>query len=438
MSSFDFTDFSSIRWSFIRGLASTSFIKILGAVLAFILQVYIARILGVKEYGVYTYLFTWMMLISLVSPGGIDKSAIRFIPKYLAENSHGKIKHFISWAQSRTFFYSIFAASLTFIVAILICENSNSSSCHAAFVAILLIPITANLQTGMEIIRAFRKMALSELSNLVIRPLLILTFITFATLLFKQKLTAYDMLLITVIGALLSLFTQFLIISKIKKPFSESEHAIQDTNYWLKTAIPLLLLASSNIILSRTDLIMLGVLEGTDSSGYYNAASRIALLVGFPLIAINAILGSIMSQLFNSKQIENLRRIIKYAAWVCFLVSVLASFFVVLLSTELLQLFGQEFTAHTKALHILVIGQVICSLAGPAGYLLIASGSQNNLSKIVAASALLNIILNLILIPMYGVVGAALSTIISLGISNLSLALVGIKKLKINPTIFQF
>ena len=98
---------------------------------------------------------------------------------------------------------------------------------------------------------------------------------------------------------------------------------------------------------------------------------------------------------------------------------------------------GDSFTAQNTTLEILMLGQIVSGIAGPAGYLLAMTGNQKILALIVLTTALLNIILNYILIPEYGTNGAAFATLSTIIITNVTMATVAIKRLKINPTIFS-
>ena len=90
----------------------------------------------------------------------------------------------------------------------------------------------------------------------------------------------------------------------------------------------------------------------------------------------------------------------------------------------LLGIFGKEFVAGTLAFLILSVGRLISSLSGPAGNILQMTGNQNIYAIILMIGAILNVVLNLILIPLYGINGAAIASMSSLIVWNLSMVLV--------------
>ena len=103
----------------------------------------------------------------------------------------------------------------------------------------------------------------------------------------------------------------------------------------------------------------------------------------------------------------------------------------------LLAIFGPEFTEAHWALKILVIGQLVNALSGSVGNLLSMTGYQNQLMLVSGCTALINLVLNAIAIPLWGTVGAALTTALTLSIWNVWLAMIVIRNLEVNPTVFS-
>ena len=89
------------------------------------------------------------------------------------------------------------------------------------------------------------------------------------------------------------------------------------------------------------------------------------------------------------------------------------------MSELLLGIFGNEFIVGKTALLILLFGQIINILCGSVGYILMMTNKQEILRNIIIFSAFLNIILNILLIPKYGINGAAISSAISVAVWNI-------------------
>jgi O-antigen/teichoic acid export membrane protein len=102
-----------------------------------------------------------------------------------------------------------------------------------------------------------------------------------------------------------------------------------------------------------------------------------------------------------------------------------------------LGLFGQEFIGAYDALIILAVGQTINALAGSVGFLLTMTQYQQIAVIVIGVSTLLNIGLNAIMIPKWGIEGSAFATAISVVFWNVTLFFFVVKKINVNASIFS-
>jgi O-antigen/teichoic acid export membrane protein len=182
---------------------------------------------------------------------------------------------------------------------------------------------------------------------------------------------------------------------------------------------------------------MLGAIRGPEEAGIYSAASRISNLVVFALIAINAILAPMVSELYHTGRMEELQRIVTLAARAIFVFTLMFSIILVVFGKFALSLFGAEFVVTYVPLLILLCGQIVNALAGSVGLIMTMTGHQNQAGAIVAVSAAVNIILNALLIPLMGLVGAAISTAFTMVLWNITMLMFVFRKLDINPTVIR-
>jgi O-antigen/teichoic acid export membrane protein len=108
----------------------------------------------------------------------------------------------------------------------------------------------------------------------------------------------------------------------------------------------------------------------------------------------------------------------------------------VLFGRTFLSWYGEEFVEAYNPMLFLVIGQVVNALCGSVGYLMTMTGNQNNVLYVVSGASILSITLNLILIPVLGATGAAISSATALSAWNIILYIIILKKLKIRASIF--
>jgi O-antigen/teichoic acid export membrane protein len=111
---------------------------------------------------------------------------------------------------------------------------------------------------------------------------------------------------------------------------------------------------------------------------------------------------------------------VKFSSKLIFWLSCPIILFIFLNSESLLRVFGYEFVNAEFSLRVLLIGQFFNILCGSVGYILMMTGNEKILRNIIISSALINIILNIILIPQFGILGAAIASAISMIIWNIT------------------
>jgi len=199
--------------------------------------------------------------------------------------------------------------------------------------------------------------------------------------------------------------------ARSKIPKADREH---DLARWLKTSFPMFLTGGFQLLLAFSDIIILGFFVEPHHLALYYAATRISTQVGTVQFSIATAVAQKMSALSATKQTAELYDLItdttRWIFWPTFLVFCV----VVVLGWPLLWLFGAEFTTAYPILLILACGALVQSSVGAAEDVLKMVGFESVEFSIKAVSTALNVILNLLFIPLWGIYGAALATSISL------------------------
>jgi O-antigen/teichoic acid export membrane protein len=221
-----------------------------------------------------------------------------------------------------------------------------------------------------------------------------------------------------------------------KRP-QASPDAQYESRDWILRALPLLLMGSMFLVNSNADILMLGTLAGSEAAGLYKAASRGAELVVFSLMAVNVPLGPAMARLYAAGDTVLLQRTVTRWARMAFApAAALAAMFVVW-GAWFLGLFGAGFVkdeAYT-ALVVLSAAQLINVGTGPVGLLLIMTKNERLAALGVSIAAISNIVLNALLIPHWGLPGAAVATAVSTVAWNIALVFLVFRRLNLNPTV---
>jgi O-antigen/teichoic acid export membrane protein len=207
------------------------------------------------------------------------------------------------------------------------------------------------------------------------------------------------------------------------------------TREWISVAIPLMLIESINIILKRTDILMLGAMAGSKTVGIYAAAVRISGLLTFGLASLNMIAAPMISQLYASKKHVELQQMLSFSAKILAVFAFPLTLVTILFGKWMLGFFGIGFDSAYTALVILVAGQLINTLSGSVGLLMAMTGHQNQSAFIMGVCFFINILLNLVFISYWGINGAALATSLSAMLWNILLLIYIRKNIDLDPTL---
>src|SRR3989304_8277959 len=172
-----------------------------------------------------------------------------------------------------------------------------------------------------------------------------------------------------------------------------------------------MLLSGSMLMITHwTNTLMLGMFRPEAEVGIFNVAVKISTSTIFTLIAINTVAAPKFAEFYGGKDIRGLKKFVQQSTklifWTSFPILLVIAFF----PSFILGIIGEEFKAGVFALLLLTIGQFISSISGSVGILLNMTGKQKVYQYIMIATAVLNIILNVLMIPKYGINGPAIVT----------------------------
>ncbi|SHE60265.1 Membrane protein involved in the export of O-antigen and teichoic acid [Psychroflexus salarius] len=204
------------------------------------------------------------------------------------------------------------------------------------------------------------------------------------------------------------------------------------TNSWffLKDSLPMMLSSSILILLGWMDTLVMGIFETDANVGIYNVSLKVASLSVFSLQAINSILAPKIAKSYAEGQTDY-KRLIAFSTKLNFMISGVIVVGIIVFHKFLLGMFGEAFTAGATILFIFCAGQIINSFSGSVGVILQMIGKQKVYQNFVLAALVINLMLTFVLTPIYGGVGAAVSTVISMVFWNIGSAIYLKRKMNI-------
>ena len=429
---------TSLRAELTRHAGGTFLLKVLGLFFQLVSGVVLARILGAEGYGIYAYPMAIVGLLSIPTVMGLPNLIVRSVAQYHANGQFALMKGLLRRAHQFVFSLSLLFAALALLFFFTFDHSKLSSSGSAAFLwALLLLPITALKQVRIAALRGLRKVLLGQIPEVVVRPILFLSFlgVTFA---FSKKSFSPQYVMLLQIFANLGSFGygtwlyMHALPTEMKTCFAKN-----DTKTWVKEALPFMFLGLAQLINQQTDILMLGIMRPMADVGVYKAVVQGSTLVTFVLASVNMAQGPQIARLWTLGDMERLQRMITISTRIIAVATLLIASILCLWGKFFLSLlFGAEFAVGITALRILCMGQIVNGFAGSVGSILNMTGFAHKSLQAVLVSAVLNIFLNILLVPPYGIQGAAVATAVSLSAWNIFLVYWVKKYTKLHSTVF--
>jgi O-antigen/teichoic acid export membrane protein len=397
-----------------KRLAGTIFIiRVLSAGLAYLSQILLARWMGGSDYGIYVYVWTWVLLLGSMMDFGISTSAQKIIPEYRASGEHALLRGFLSGSRWMTLIVSSVISMLLAALVKALSPWIGVAETMPLYIGCLTLPafVVANTQDGIA--RSHDWMRLGLMPQFIIRQALIIGFTAGAVVL-GFHLGATAAMLASAAAVWIAMIGQMIVLNRRLGGHIESGPKAYDFRGWLAISLPILLVESFYLLLSYTDVLVLQQFRPPQEVGVYFAVVKTLALVSFIHYAMSATTAHRFAEYHALGDKERLSAYVAHAIKWTFWPSLSATALLLALGKPLLWLFGSQFVGGYDIMFIAAIGLVVRSAIGPVERLLNMLGHQHICALAYALSFVMNLVLCLALVPRFGGHGAAAATSISL------------------------
>jgi O-antigen/teichoic acid export membrane protein len=208
-----------------------------------------------------------------------------------------------------------------------------------------------------------------------------------------------------------------------------------ETRTWIVVSIPLMCMTAVTYLFGRIGLLMTGGMLGSAEAGIFSAASQIALTLTFGVRSANMIAAPMISELYTTDRMDKLQEVLRVAVLGLIGFTVPLCLGLILLGKWILGFFGQDFVEGYAALVILAAGQTFNALSGSTGFMMTMTKGQNQAAYIMVLTLLVTIGLCFVLIPHWGIVGAAIGVAFGHVLRNVLMLVYVRRKLKVDPSV---
>jgi len=418
-------DFSEL----LKGSGISFILRFGGLAVGYLLTLVIANLFGAKGLGDYVLAITILRLFTLLAKLGLDTTSIRFIASFASQNKWSSIFRFRKQVVIILSFSTVIASLFMYFLAEPIADLINTNYKYIKLNAFLVLPLSF-FMLHYESLRGLKRIAefsffyvMSQALFTVVSLLIIYQFTT------TSDVPIYAYFVSVIIVSILSFLSFKYSVKKLSDGQENADLEIRSYENLLKISIPLMFAQSVQFIIAWTDKLMLGSMSTSEEVGIYHTAFKLSMFAAVALMSINSIASPKFAEMYAKNDMKGLRKIVRQSTKMIFWTSVPLVIIFFMFPEFLLGLFGEEFKVGVNAFILLSCGKLFSSFSGSVGNILQMTGNQNILAKILLFAAILNIVLNLYLIPKYGIDGAALASVISIVVWNSGMILAVKKKL---------
>lgn len=421
---------------FARGATHNLFITVIATFVGFLSTLVLTRVMGVENYGLYVYILSWFAVLSLTGQVGFQPALVRYFAAYTAQKDWSRARGVITYTTSVSLFVSLAVGTIAGVVVWYFSSNLGDAFAWAFLLGSPLIPLITVSALRSAALRALKRVVLYVVPDGIIRPILIALILGIISLGIKEPVTASNALLVNIVATFTVFAIGTILLLRALPTEVRIAHPVYQKREWWRTSLPMFFSTGMNQILAHADIIMVGTLLGPAEAGLYAVASRLAQLSLMGKNAADSITAPMISELYATEQRTHLARLVIISARGVTAFALSISLFLLLFGTPILELFGSAFTVVYLPLIILLAGFVFKASFASAGFLLSMTGHQDQSALVNGLSGAINIGLNLVLIPRFGLVGAAIATSVTNVLWSLGLLYYAQKYLKINPAAF--
>src|SRR5579872_4210901 len=408
------TGASSNEATVTRRLAATIFvIRVLSAALAYLAQVLLARWMGGSDYGIYVYVWTWVLLLGSMMDFGISSSAQKIIPEYRARGEHALLRGFLSGSRWMTFFISSIVSGLLAGLVKLLRPWIEENTIVPLYVGCLTLPafVVANTQDGIA--RSHDWMRLGLMPQFIVRQSLIIA-VTAGLFVLGLHLGATAAMEASAAAVWIAMIGQMIVLNRRLAKHIEPGPKAYDVGFWLSISLPILMVEGFYLLLSYTDILVLQQYRASQEVGVYFAVVKTLALVSFIHYAMSATTAHRFAEYHALGDRARLSAYVAQAIKWTFWPSLAATLLLLALGKPMLWLFGPKFVIGYDIMFVAAIGLVVRAAVGPVERLLNMLGHQHICSLAYALAFAMNVALCVVLVPRFGGHGAAAATSISL------------------------
>lgn len=423
----------------IRNAIGSSGLRLVSMLLSVLTGVLLARLLGVSGYGTYALVMSVTALLTIPVEFGLPSLVTREVATAHAKQDWPSMRGIICWTNKLVLLGSL---ALTITISLAIWFGFLDQYGEVTFIrtlqcALLLVPLVALSNLRGATLRGLHKIIHGLIPELVIRPGGFVLLLGFAALATETTLLPQNAMVFHVAATAVSFLIGIVLLKKAMPSQCHTATPVTRTRLWIASAMPLALTDGMRHLQGHVGALTLGWFATSAEVGLFRVAENTAGLTWLPSTILLGVIMPSIASLYASGDKIRLQRLVSYTTTGMFLCALGIAFILFVFGSNLLTIvFGTDFADANNAMLVLVFGQLLSTVMGPAVVLLNMTGHERAVSHAFMYSFALNAFISITLVPLFGIMGAAFASSISFLVWNIILWQYTRKTLQIETTLF--
>lgn len=413
----------------LRRASAAFLLKNIGTLLSFAFNIVLGRLLGAHGSGLYYLALSFTSVAVMISRFGLDNTLVRFSAAHASKEEWSAVKGLYYRAMAVSSFAAVIVTLLTWFLAPLLAIRVFSQPELTPFIQLMSLSIlpTSLLTLYSQLLTGVKKTSQAVAVQLVLpqAATMLVTLLAAPTWGLAGAVWAYTIgaFITSVISFIWWRQATFQHIKDVKPAFAMRE--------MLQSSLPLFWQSLFLLVPKWAPTWMLGIWASSADVGIFSVATRTAFLISFILVAVNSASSPRFSEMHAKGDLKGVGRLARDTALIMAVFSAPILLFLLLFPGWVMSWYGPEFRSGGLALAILAVGQYINTSSGSVQKVLMMCGYEYLMRNVALFCAVLVIVLNVLLIPPYGVIGAAISFAVTLSVQNIIVAVLVKQKMGI-------
>jgi O-antigen/teichoic acid export membrane protein len=392
----------------------TFFGMVYGNIIRYVYTALLARWVGIEYLGIYALANSITLISEVLGKMGIESGVMRFVSRLNIDTDSIRIQKIIVSALKMTASFSlIIMISLIFSARYIVTQILDAPPILTMALMVFAVAIPFNALTSVSAFstQGFKRLKYKTLVTQFLNPTLLLVSMILCFWFFSKESAIIAPTLIT---GVIVFFVMIILLKRVSGvTINQIRQARFDTEL-LKFSYPLMFVIILQTFMHWMDILMLGYFTDAATVGLYHPAIRTAGLLNALIVSFVSIYAPIMSQLHNEGDFSEMSHLYKLVSRWMITFAIPVSLIFIIYPSKMMLLFGPDYMAGSSVLVILTVATFIQAALGAASPALGMSGYTRLTLWNSLGAFILNIVLNVVLIPKYGIIGAAWATLISL------------------------